>query len=187
MAALHDALKSLATTDFSSLPIDDLKSYLSSSFHRAHIIVDSVPPPPSIADTVIPSTRRERSDTSISTASNASEISISSARSDPPPPEIEALQREWGKPIKLSSKDNPLGMTVYKTSGKDGKGSWFARRSVHEGLSFSKWKKGLQNEFPETLKVQGNPGEGNIRGIGGERRVEKYEVENTGKLEGELA
>lgn len=95
------------------------------------------------------------------------------------------LQKEWGKPIKLSVKENPLGMAVYKLAGKDGKGAWFARRSVHEGLGFRKWKLGLQKEFPESLKVQGGPGEGNIRGIGGERVVESISVDGMGQLEGE--
>jgi len=77
-------------------------------------------------------------------------------------------------------------MNVYKLGAKDGKGSWFARRSVHEGLGFTKWKKGLEREFPETMKVQGGPGEGNIRGIGGERRVAYKKVDGVGKMEGRL-
>lgn len=187
MTALQEALKSLGPIDYPSLPIEDLKSYLSDSFHHAQLLIDSLPSPPSDGEIITPSSaQRGRSfTTSSSTASSASEMSVSSARSDPPPAEVGALQQEWGKPLKLSAKDNPLGMAVYKASGKDGKGTWFARRSVHEGLGFSKWKKSLQREFPETLKVQGSPGEGNIRGIGGERRVEQYEVENVGKLEGE--
>ena len=75
-------------------------------------------------------------------------------------------------------------MNVYKLGAKDGKGAWFARRSVHEGLGFTKWKKALEREFPETMKVQGGPGEGNIRGIGGESRVEFMTVEEVGKMEG---
>ena len=73
---------------------------------------------------------------------------------------------------------------MYKLAGKDGRGSWFARRSVHEGMGFRKWKLGLQREFPETLEVQGGPGEGNIRGIGGERRVERMAIEGVGTVEG---
>ena len=77
-----------------------------------------------------------------------------------------------------------MGIAVYKLGGKDGNGAWFARRSVHEGLGFKKWKLGLQREFPESLMVQGGPGEGNIRGIGGERRVERRGVEGVGTIEG---
>jgi hypothetical protein len=86
--------------------------------------------------------------------------------------------------VKLKASENPLGMSVYKLGAKDGKGAWFARRSVHEGLGFAKWKRGLEREFPETMKVQGGPGEGNIRGIGGEKRVAYKTVEGVGKMEG---
>ena len=135
------------------------------------------------ADDAVASATRSRSNTTGSAASSASEISLSSARSLPPPPEHAPLQKEWGKPIRLAAKENPLGMSVFKLAGKDGKGSWFARRSVHEGLGFSKWKKGLEREFPESLEVQGNPGDGNIRGIGGERLVESRTVKGLGKLQ----
>jgi hypothetical protein len=86
--------------------------------------------------------------------------------------------------VKLSPKDNPLGISVYKLGAKDGKGSWFARRSIHEGLGFEEWKRGLEREFPETMKGQSGPGQGNIRGIGAEKRVEYRRVEGSGKMEG---
>ena len=35
------------------------------------------------------------------------------------------------------------------------------------------------------MKVQGGPGEGNIRGIGGEKMVEKVQIKGTGDIEGE--
>ena len=111
-------------------------------------------------------------------------MSASSARADPLNPSYVSFQKEWGKPIKLAPKDNPLGMAVYKMAGKDGKGAWFARRSVHEGMGFKKWKLGLEKEFPESMEVQGGPGEGNIRGIGGERKVEQMEVKGLGRVEG---
>lgn len=75
-------------------------------------------------------------------------------------------------------------MSVYKMGGKDGKGSWFARRSVHEGLGFKRWKKALEREFPETLKVQGGPGVGNIRGIGGDEKIVDQSADGVGKMEG---
>ena len=76
-----------------------------------------------------------------------------------------------------------MGISVYKLSAKDGKGAWFARRSVHEGLSFERWKEGLIEEFPASLEVQGGPGEGKVRGIAAERRQEKLEVEGVGRVE----
>ncbi len=183
MAALHSALQTLSPTAFDSVPLEQakLKSYLEDTFSNSQAVIESVPPP-SVEDSTA---TRARSNTTTSIASNASEISASSARSAPPSPEHAALQKEWGKPIKLGAKDNPLGMAVYKLSSKDGRGAWFARRSVHEGLGFSQWKKGLEREFPETLEVQGGPGEGNIRGIGGEKRVESIKVDGVGKVEGE--
>ncbi|KAL6868017.1 hypothetical protein J3F83DRAFT_738920 [Trichoderma novae-zelandiae] len=82
----------------------------------------------------------------------------------------------------MNAKENPLNISVYKLAAKDGKGAWFARRSLHHGLSFDDWKTGLEMEFPETLKVQGSPGSGNIRGIGADRHVESREVEGSGHL-----
>ena len=180
MASLHTALSSLGPTPNSDVPhdVESITSYLQSAFKSAQTIIDSVPlPPPE------PPTGRPRSSTSASLASNVTEITSSSARSDPLDPDNLPLQKEWGKPIKLNAKENPLGMSVYKLGGKDGKGAWFARRSVHDGLGFNKWKLGLQREFPESLEVQGGPGDGNIRGIGGERRVEKQHVEGVGTVE----
>jgi hypothetical protein len=182
MSLLHDALKTLGPADFLENPQDDLKPFLTNAFTNGQTIIESVPiSTPSDAPF---SEGRLRANTLSSSASSASEISVSSARSAPPPAHIEALQKEW-KPVKLNPRDNPLGMNVYRLGARDGKGAWFARRSVHEGLGFTKWKKSLEREFPETMKVQGGPGEGNIRGIGGERRVEYKKVGGVGKMEGE--
>ncbi|TVY37188.1 Reticulocyte-binding protein-like protein [Lachnellula subtilissima] len=175
MAALHDALKTLGPLNYEEAPLDDLAPFLSSAFDAAQIIVDSVPIASASSPPSSPHSRSR-------SASSASDISLSNARPPPPEKEVEALQKEW-KSVKMNAKDNPLGMCVYKLGGKDGKGAWFARRSVHEGLGFSKWKRGLEREFPETMKVQGGPGEGNIRGIGGEKRVAFKEVEGVGKVE----
>lgn len=185
MAALHTALRSLSLTPFSSVPADETEAvkYLRTAFSDAQLVIDSVPLPPP-AESV--ESVRPRSSTSGSTASNVSEISSSSARSEPLDPSHIVLQKEWSKPVKLNAKDNPLGIAVYKLGGKDGRGAWFARRSVHEGLGFKKWKLGLQREFPETLEVRGGPGEGNIRGIGGERRVERKSFDGVGNVEGRL-
>jgi hypothetical protein len=186
MAALHEALRTLSPIDFSTIPVDDLKPFLSETFSDAQLLIDSIPIPGPAEDSLTVSIARSHSNTVSSIASSSSDISLSTARPSPPPPEIESLQTQWGKPLRLNAKDNPLGISVYKLAGKDGKGAWFARRSVHEGLGFEKWKKGLEKEFPETMKVQGGPGEGNIRGIGGERRVVHKVVDGVGKLEGEL-
>jgi hypothetical protein len=93
-----------------------------------------------------------------------------------------SLRKEW-KEVKVNAKDNPLGISVYKLAAKDGKGTWFARRSVHEGVGFERWRLGLEREFAETMKVKGGAGSGSIRGIGAERRVEEDEVDGSGQLE----
>ncbi|CAD6442658.1 1bbde2fe-efc3-4c69-941a-75a91a7cd454 [Sclerotinia trifoliorum] len=178
MAALHDALKALGAINYDETPTDNLKPFLLDAFSSGQTIVDSIPVP----DTAEPSSGRPRSNTTPLIASSASEILASHARSPPPPHDIESLQKEW-KQVKLKPADNPLGISVYSCKGRDGKGTWFARRSVHEGLGFTKWKRGLEREFPETLKVQGGPGEGNIRGIGGEKRVAYNNIPGTGKME----
>jgi hypothetical protein len=180
MAALHAALQALSPLNFSDVPTspDELDTYISDLFTKTELILESVPiPAPEDVST------RPRSATASSVASNTSEMSSSSARSLSPSPEHAALQKEWGKPIKVSGKDNPLNISVHKCSGKDGRGAWFARRSVHEGLGFARFKRGLEREFPETMKVQGAPGEGNIRGIGGEKKVEDITVDGKGRIE----
>lgn len=185
MAALHSALQILSPTSFESVPTaeSEAKDYLKDIFSKARLIIDSVPPPPvdgSLAGV------RSRANTSASDVSGTSEVSTSSVRSDPFDPANTMFQKEWGRAIKLSAKDNPLGMAVYKAAGRDGRGAWFARRSVHEGMGFKKWKMGLQKEFPESMEVQGGPGEGNVRGIGGERRVESISVNGLGMIEGDM-
>ncbi|OAP59141.1 hypothetical protein AYL99_06439 [Fonsecaea erecta] len=180
MVNLHDSLKALAPCKFQDIPQkhEELDPFLSDLFSQVQTIVESIPIPDPDP------THRHRSHTTGSiTASNASEMFVSSARSPPPAPEYAALQHEWGKPIKLAAKENPLGIAVYKLSSKDGKGSWFARRSVHEGLGFNRFKRGFEREFPTSLAVQGKPGEGNVRGIGAETRVEEITVPNRGKIE----
>ena len=180
MAELHSALKALSPVTFSDVPAspEELDTYISDIFANAELIIESVPiPSPDEIST------RARSATVSSMASNTSEMSSSSARSATSSPKHTALQKEWGKPYKVNSKENPLNISVYKLGGKDGRGAWFARRSVHEGLGFARFKKGLESEFSEAMKLQGGPGEGSIRGIGGERRVEEIHVDGKGKVE----
>ncbi|KAI1327856.1 hypothetical protein F5Y16DRAFT_370511 [Xylariaceae sp. FL0255] len=97
-------------------------------------------------------------------------------------PEIAELRKEW-KEVKLNASANPFGMHVFKLSSKDGRGAWFARRSVHRGLSFETWKSGMESELAEGLKVQGEPGDGAVRGLGADRRVVNETVDGCGKIE----
>ena len=183
MSALHEALKTLGPVDFSDVPQDDLKPFFSNAFSNGQLIVDSVPTPDPPNNLSLQAGRTRQNGTS-SGASSESDISTS-VHSLPPAPNIQALQKEW-KSVKLNSKDNPLGISVYKVGSKDKRGAWFARRSVHEGLGFKQWKRALESEFHETMKVEGGPGEGNIRGIGGEKRIEHRHIDGIGKVEGKL-
>ncbi len=181
MSKLHDALSSLRPLDFDNVPLDELDSFLRDAFLQAEVVANSVPPPPGGNEFI--SSSVSRSD--VNGASKASEITSSAVRPPPPDPSHAALQQSWGKPLKLSQKENPLGISVYKMAGHDRYGAWFARRSVHEGLGFAKWKRAMQMEFLESLKVQGGPGEGSIRGIGSDKCLESHDVEGVGKLEGQ--
>lgn len=181
MAALHEALKALAPVKFDDVPTspEGLDGFLSDTFASTQLILDSIP----IASHDEALSNRPRSNTSPDGAQSASEMSPSAARSTPPAADRIALQKEWGKPMKLSQKENQLGVSVYKASGKDGRGAWFARRSVHEGLGFTRFIRAFEKEFPTSLAVQGAPGEGNVRGIGAETRVEDKTAPTKGKLE----
>jgi hypothetical protein len=183
MSVLHEALKSLGPVEFSDVPLDDLKPFLSSAFSNGQLIVDSVPTSPP-SNSALPHGRTKSNTLSLG-ASSRSDIFGSSTRSLALPPNFQALQKEW-KPVKVNPHENPLGISVYKLGSKDGKGAWFARRSIHDELDFKKWRRALESEFPETIKVQGGPGEGNIRGIGGERSVECRQIDKVGKMEGKL-
>lgn len=179
MSELHDTLKTLGPVDWSEVPSDKPEPFLRHVFEAGELICNSVPNPPGGTDFNNAKVSQSKADS----ASSASEIVASDARSPPPHPEFAELQQSWGKPMKIAAKDNPLGISVYKMAGKDRNGAWFARRSVHEGISFTKMKRAMQREFGESLAVQGGPGEGNVRGIGGDRRLEQIKANNVGMLE----
>ena len=178
MASIHESLKALGPVSYSDVPQDEAgrAHYLKEHLSAGRLLVESVPQP---AATAPSSGNRSRA---VSSASCASGMSASAARSETPA-EHEILQKDWGKPVKLSDKDNPLGICVFKLSGKDGRGAWFARRSVHEGLSYDKWKKGLEEEFEQSLHVEGGPGAGKIRGLGAEKRPESHLVAEVGTMD----
>lgn len=178
----HEPFQSLSPVDWAEVPRDDLKTFLDSIFTEANTIVESVPSPASATST--PTTGRARAKTDSAVLEQV-----------PPPaqPQTPAaleqsnkLKSEW-KEIKVNPRENPHDVKVWKLGAKDGKGAWFARRSVHEGLTFDQWKAGLDREFNETMKVEGGPGSGSIRGIGAEKRVEDHYVDDEGHAQGMLA
>ncbi|KAF2092239.1 hypothetical protein K490DRAFT_31102 [Saccharata proteae CBS 121410] len=179
MSALHEALKILRPKPWAEVPQDDLATFMRSTFAETELIVNSVPQPAGGTD--FESATLSRKDAN--GARSASEMTVSPVRSPPVDPAHEELHKAWGKPQKFSQKDNPLEIAVFKMAGNDRHGAWFARKSVHEGLGFTKWKKAMQREFPESLAFKGSPGEGSIRGIGVDKRLEKKDVEGVGRCE----
>ncbi|KAG6109850.1 hypothetical protein E4U31_006418 [Claviceps sp. LM219 group G6] len=185
MASHHQPLKALAPIDWNDVLQHDLGTFLNDSFEQAQIAIDSVPSAATAATGVktAATTGRARAKTDSAVIYNPAPVPSALLRDTPATAELSAqLRKEW-KEIKTNPKDNPLGISVYKLAGKDGKGAWFARRSVHVGLSFEQWKTGLQREFAESINVQGAPGSGNIRGIGAEKVVEHRHVEDAGHLD----
>ncbi|KAG5997734.1 hypothetical protein E4U52_003134 [Claviceps spartinae] len=185
MASHHQPLKALAPIDWNDVLQHDLGTFLNDSFEQAQIAIDSVPSAATAATGVktAATTGRARAKTDSAVIYNPAPVPSAPLRDTPATAELSAqLRKEW-KEIKTNPKDNPLGISVYKLAGKDGKGAWFARRSVHVGLSFEQWKTGLQREFAESINVQGAPGSGNIRGIGAEKVVEHRHVEDAGHLD----
>lgn len=183
MSAVHKALEALHPREWSELPSgDELGPFLQQTFSQAEQIVVSVPQP--AGGESFEACRPHSSITRPNAARSAAEMHCSISRGpDPDIDDLAGLQKGWGKPVKINAKENPLGMTVWKMAGHDRHGAWFARRSVHEGLGFKKWKKAMQREFAQSLAVDGGPGEGSVRGIGADKQLEKERVEGVGTLD----
>lgn len=195
--AHHEPLKALGPVAWSAVSPDNLKPFLASSFANAQTVIDSVPSPfVSARFTTPPNRPRSHTDGSIlpapdtppatpsrkhalTTTADESESTASAAAAAA---HAEKLRKEW-KEVKVPAKENPLGINVYKLSAKDGRGAWFARRSVHHGIPFDKFRLGLEHEFGETMKAFNGPGTGNVRGIGAEKRAERLVCEGVGTAE----
>lgn len=182
MAALHDALQCLQPTSWDKVPQspDALREYVRDIFRNGRLVAESLPDPP-------PYDREEYQELSSQATDSRprARIAPSPARVGETDTEITSIQKHWGKPIKMNGpKDNPLGIHVWKLSSNDGKGSWFGRRSIHDGLPFSRWRKKLSSEYEETLKdnqrkiEKGQTPDTCIRGIGAEEKVESIEVKD---------
>lgn len=169
MSSAHDAFKALGPVDWESVDQNDVQSFLMTTFAEAQCLVDSIPV--SLTSTTT-GRRRSATDPSAKLPGRAPKTSDGAAQ----------LRKEW-KEVQVNPRDNPLGINVYRLNSKDRKGAWFARRSIHEGLTFEKWKLGMEREFAESLKVQGKPGDGKIRGIGADKRVVNTVVDGCGKME----
>lgn len=177
MATLYEALQCLKPTSWEEIPQlpDELRDYVRDIFKQSLLVAESVPEPP-LYDTVAQISEELHT---------AMRVTPSSVRVGETDPDITALHKQWGKPIKMSGpKDNPLGLHVWKMSTNDGGGQWFGRRSVHEGVPFSRWRNKMSSEYDETLKVnkkkieKGETPDMSIRGIGAEEKVESVKVED---------
>ncbi|XDG00833.1 hypothetical protein ABKA04_000448 [Annulohypoxylon sp. FPYF3050] len=172
MPSAHEAFKALAPVNWDDIAHDRLETFLEDIFNDAQCILDSIPV------SSAPSAQkvgRPRSATDSNLPSLSSRSSKTSDRAS-------ELRKDW-KEVKVNPRENPLGLDVYKLAAKDGKGAWFARRSVHDILTFEKWKLGMEKELDESMKVQGKPGDGSIRGIGADQKVENKIVEGRGRMQ----
>ncbi|KUI65578.1 hypothetical protein VM1G_00158 [Cytospora mali] len=204
--AHHEPLKALGPIDWTDVTGDDLSTFLSTTFSSAQTVIDSIPALPGQQQ----QTNRARSHTDSSVLVASSSSQPSSSPDDPTTTTTTTktgrnhanttagadaaaaaaasaataaqLLKEW-KEVKVPPKDNPMDISVFKLGGKDGRGAWFARRSLHEGVPFDKFRMGLEREFGETMKNSKGPGTGNVRGIGAERRAERVVCEGVGKAE----
>lgn len=179
MADLPAALKLLAHADWDEVPSTGLASYLQKHFEAGELLCNSVPLPPNGGDPEAIEPHFQTPDS----AKSAKDIFPSPVRPQAPDDDHESLRKNWGKPVKFSAKENPLQIALYKMAGHDRHGAWFARHSIFEGISFSKFKKAIKREFPETLLTQGEPGAGAIRGLSAERRIEQLKEENGDRVE----
>lgn len=179
MAELHEALTRLGSVEWDEVPRDNLEPYINDCFTAGELICNSVPPLPN--GTPFSDSKPHLHIPNL--AKSHKEIHSSTVRATPPHKEHESLQKNWGKPMKFNKRDNPLDINVFKMAGHDRHGAWFARKSVHEGLGFDKFKRAMMREFPESMAVSGGPGAGAIRGLTADRRLERIEVKGVGKLE----
>ncbi|CAN8096999.1 unnamed protein product [Discula destructiva] len=186
--AHHEPLKALGPIDWSDVAQGNLKQFLTTTFAHAQTVIDSIPTPPSQLKPAQHGRARSHTDTSIISPNKLSSERTGPEHADTAAADEEAaahaalLQKEW-KEIKMPPKDNPMNASVYKLASKDGRGAWFARRSLHEGIPFEKFQLGLEREFGETMKNSTGVGTGNVRGIGAERRAEHAECDGVGKAE----
>lgn len=179
-----EAFYSIAPVPYDTIDSeDDLAAFLRKSYTQAEIVLSSLPDPPNAPS--------DESSTSYTPPPANSATKAADTFCDPSSvpklrhSELEHLQKQWGKPIKLSASINPLGVCCYKTAAHDRHGAWFGRRSVHQGLGFERWKRGMQREFPVSLKVTSGPGQGAVRGISADQRLEEKEIGDVGKIEGQ--
>ncbi|GAB1320283.1 hypothetical protein MFIFM68171_10493 [Madurella fahalii] len=157
-----------------------LTNLVTTTLANSQLLIDSIPTPTTSSAATAVGRARSHTDSSVNFTTSPPPTKQNDGQEKKERSEtLQKLRRDW-KDIKISPKDNPHGIAMYKLAAKDGKGAWFARRSLHKGveLRFEKWEAALRREMQETLaRCKGKEaGTGNIRGIGAERRVERVET-----------
>ncbi|CRG85795.1 hypothetical protein PISL3812_02808 [Talaromyces islandicus] len=183
MAELHEALSCLGPVSWEDVPVssaEQLRGYTQEIFTKAKLIIETVPEQESSDDDNDGDNDKNNNNNSNAPSKLPNVARLSESQ-------FESLQKEWGKTLKMNNaKENPLNIPIYKLSGKDGNGAWFARRSVHKGLPFARWKAKMQVEIEETLKGrqeekrQGRTPENSVRGIGADAKLENVEILKNG-------
>ncbi|EAQ91228.1 hypothetical protein CHGG_03163 [Chaetomium globosum CBS 148.51] len=179
----------------------NITNLFTSTLANAQLLIDSIPPSPSSPTTTTtttpksPGRARSHTDSAISPPSTSTTTACNkdgTSNNEADKAALTKLSREW-KDLKMhqANSGNPHGIAMYKMGAKDGKGAWFARRSLHRvgpgGVGFERWEAALKGEMQVTLdrveaEPRKEPGTGNVRGIGAERRVERVEFEG-GKMD----
>ena len=178
---LKDAFTSISPIPYNELPPEsELPDFLHKSYAHAETILLSIPDyanaPSNDASSSFTPAPTNSAKTSTDTYCDVSHVP--GLRH----PDYAQLQKLWGKNIKTSS--NPLGVSCYKTAAHDRRGAWFCRRSLHQGLGFERWKRGMKREFSTSLKIHEGPGIGAVRGVSADRKLENRQIQDVGKIEG---
>lgn len=189
MTGLQEALDFLGPITWDEFPRtqEGLREYISEIAQKARLIAESVPEPPPVEES------DDSSDAAHHSAGNSTghgarknkayDVTTSAARYGTTDPDLLSYQRQWSKPLKPGNRrDNPHGIQQYKLQGHDGKGTWFGRRSVHDGMPFSHWKQKMSSELEETLRwntarlEKGQSPDRVVRGMGVAKKAEDVEV-----------
>lgn len=193
MASLQEAFDALGPIAWEDVPQtqEGLREYISNLAQKCRLIVESVPEPPSSSTEESDSTQHETNGSSSNGVQGGGggrltkpyKVTTSPVRYNTTDVDILSYQSRWSKPLKPgSSRDNPHNIPMYKMQGHDGKGTWFGRRSVHEGMPFSHWKRKMAGELDDTLKwntarlEKRQPPDRVVRGMGAVKKAEDVEV-----------
>lgn len=136
--------------DSSSSSSPTLSALLKTTFADAALLIDSIPSPfsPSSPSARTTKTRaRAHTESAVGSARGKELAKYRGSKDVEGEETVTKLQAEWKEVVSPSvTKGNVNGIAVYKLGSKDGKGAWFARRSVHYastsqngGREFDKW------------------------------------------------